>query len=54
MKGYDPPPSYYDPPEKPLQRCPICDEETDKFIVDRYGDVVGCPYCTKEIDSEDE
>ena len=54
-RGYDPPPRYYEPPEPKLSipTCPICGAETDTFIAGKWGDIVGCAECCKEIDAWD-
>ena len=41
-----------EPPEPaPLPTCPICGSETDTFVKDYYGDIVGCDECCKEVDA---
>lgn len=44
-----------EPPVEPLAytcpRCPVCDAETDKLLLDRWGNIVGCPECVKEVDA---
>ena len=53
-RGFDPPPSYYEPPEPtPPPRCPICGAETDTFKRDHFGDIVGCDECVKDVDAWD-
>lgn len=43
-----------EPPEPtPPPVCPVCGAETDTYIRDYYGDIVGCDQCTKEIDAWD-
>ena len=49
----DPPPSYYEPPESSPPICPICGEETDTYMRDYYGDIVGCDQCVKAVDAWD-
>lgn len=39
-------------PEIPPQ-CPICMEETDTFIRDYWGDIVGCDKCCDKVDAWD-
>lgn len=39
-------------PDEPLPNCPICGEETEKFFLDRDGDIIGCEYCIRAVDSE--
>lgn len=34
--------------------CPECGEETDEFLKDRLGDVIGCPNCIKSVDAWEE
>lgn len=42
------------PPEPtPPPTCPICGEETDTFIADKWGDIIGCDQCIKEVDAWD-
>lgn len=53
MRNADPPPSYYEPPEPKMPRCPVCGAETDTFKRDYYGDIVGCDECVKDIDAWD-
>ena len=50
-RGYDPPPSYYEPEETPPPVCPICGQETDTFRMDFYGDIIGCDRCVKDVDA---
>lgn len=40
-----------EPPEYTCPRCPVCDAETDKLLRDRWGNIVGCPECVKEVDA---
>lgn len=40
-----------EPPAYTCPRCPVCDAETDKLLRDRWGNVVGCPECVKEVDA---
>ena len=40
-----------DPPSYTCPRCPVCDAETDKLLRDRWGNIVGCPECVKEVDA---
>lgn len=40
-----------DPPAYTCPRCPVCDAETDKLLRDRWGNIVGCPECVKEVDA---
>lgn len=54
MSRYDPPPSYYEPPEpEQVPVCPVCGEETDTFKRDYYGDIVGCDNCVRDVDAWD-
>ena len=40
-----------EPPAYTCPRCPVCDAETDKLLRDRWGNIVGCPECVKEVDA---
>ena len=40
-----PPNSYYEPPTYSVPRCPVCGEETDEYLKDRFGEIVGCREC---------
>lgn len=40
-----------EPPAYTCPRCPVCDSETDKLLRDRWGNIVGCPECVKEVDA---
>lgn len=40
-----------EPPAYACPRCPVCDAETDKLLRDRWGNIVGCPECVKEVDA---
>lgn len=31
--------------------CPVCGAETDKLLRDRWGNIIGCPECVKEVDA---
>lgn len=42
-----------EPKEEPFPICPICGEETDTFIRDYRGEIVGCDHCTSSIDAWD-
>ena len=52
-RGFDPPPSYYEPPEPKAPICPFCGEETDTFMKDYNGDICGCDHCIKCVDAWD-
>ena len=37
----------YGPPEDPTITCPICGaEQPDEYIIDNWGDIIGCDCCT--------
>ena len=38
-------------PEDDPVHCPICGEECDTIIYDRYGEIVGCNQCIRERDA---
>lgn len=38
-------------PAEPV--CPVCGRECWHVFRDRYGDIVGCDECLKEIDARD-
>ena len=40
-----------EPPAYTCPRCPVCGEEADKLLRDRWGNIVGCPECVKEVDA---
>lgn len=40
-----------EPPAYTCPRCPVCDADTDKLLRDRWGNIVGCPECVKEVDA---
>lgn len=40
-----------EPPAYTCPICPVCDAETDKLLRDRWGNIVGCPECVKEVDA---
>lgn len=40
-----------EPPAYTCPRCPVCDAETDKLLRNRWGNIVGCPECVKEVDA---
>ncbi len=53
-RGFDPPPSYYEPPEpKPLPRCPVCNAETDTYYIGYWGNIIGCDECVTTADATD-
>ena len=41
------------PPQPPAPECPACGAETDRIYQDRWGNIVGCPECVKEVDAWD-
>ena len=41
------------PPQPPAPECPVCGAETDRIYQDRWGNIVGCPECIKEVDAWD-
>lgn len=40
-----------EPPAYTCPICPVCGAETDKLLRDRWGNIVGCPECVKEVDA---
>jgi len=40
-----------DPPDYKVPRCPVCGEETDTFLKDNYGDIIGCDECITIVDA---
>lgn len=38
-------------PEDPAPICPCCGEETDRYYLDRDGDIIGCEYCIRSVDA---
>lgn len=46
--GVEPP---LEPPDCNVPLCPVCNGETDKLLRDRWGDIVGCPECVKEVNA---
>lgn len=49
-RGFDPPPSYYEPPEPKTYYCPVCGEETDTYYKDKDGVIVGCDSCIVPVE----
>ena len=41
------------PPQPPAPECPACGSETDRIYQDKWGNIVGCPECVKEVDAWD-
>ena len=41
------------PPQPPAPECPACGAETDRLYMDKWGNIVGCPECVKEVDAWD-
>ena len=41
------------PPQPPAPECPACGAETDRIYQDKWGNIVGCPECIKEVDAWD-
>ena len=41
----------YPEPQKPMPVCPVCGAETDTFVVNRDGQVVGCDECCQDKDA---
>lgn len=48
--NFDPPPSYYEPPEPKTYYCPVCGEETDTYYKDKDGVIVGCDRCIVPVE----
>lgn len=43
-----------EPPEVPdLPHCPCCGSETDTFLQDDHGTIVGCDNCVSPVDAWD-
>ena len=40
-----------EPPAYTCPICPVCGAETDKLLRGRWGNIVGCPECVKEVDA---
>lgn len=34
--------------------CPICGQETDTFLKNDLGEIVGCPECIRSVDAWEE
>lgn len=48
-----PPASYFEPRPYQIPVCPMCGEETDELVLDRYGDVCGCRECISFVSAWD-
>lgn len=48
--GIEPP---LEPPPYQVPECSVCGAETDRIYQDKWGNIVGCPECVKEVDAWD-